>query len=117
VHGLEIGKSYKLKFYYGGTQFLNYNPAPPHEAVIYTFGGISATTPTLDVAAQSFSGWRTATATYTATSTSELLNFLATGPNDLVLLDGVSLNPVPEAGTVGLLGLGIGAIGVARRRK
>jgi len=50
-----------------------------------------------------------------------VLSFLALGtPAGLppfVLLDGVTGTAVPEAATIGLMGLGLGLVAVARRRK
>ena len=52
--------------------------------------------------------------TYTATAASEVLSFLATGTPSGVppfaLLDGVTLNSVPEPGSLALLGIGLIAL-------
>jgi hypothetical protein len=63
------------------------------------------------------------TFTYTATSSSEVLSFLATegspfGGPPLVLLDGVTLTPTPEPSTLLLMSLmcvGLVSVGAFRR--
>jgi hypothetical protein len=72
-----------------------------------------------------FTGWYSETFDYTATSTTEVLSFMADGtPNGeppFALLDGVSLNnvtPAPEPGTLPLLFTGLmGGLGILRSRK
>ena len=72
------------------------------------FGSASATTSPLTIADNAFSGWKTATMAFTATSASEMLSFLARGiapgAPPFMLLDNVALNAeVPEPATWTLL--------------
>jgi hypothetical protein len=63
--------------------------------------------------------WQTQTMNFTATAASEVLEFIAMGtPNGqppFVLLDGVSLQSIPEPTAFGLIGLGLLAIPIANR--
>jgi PEP-CTERM motif len=55
---------------------------------------------------------------FTATSTSEVLSFFANGGPQVppfALLDGVTMNAVPEPGTLPLLAFGVLSLAVVRR--
>ncbi len=93
-----------------------------------SLGGDTRDTATVDVASKGFSGWMTASFDFTATSTSEALQFLSIGgPTSLppvAFLDGVSLTGdvpggVPEPATWAMMGLGFAGLGLVayRRRK
>jgi hypothetical protein len=80
-------------------------------------------TPVANFPAHGFTGWMTTSFTYTATSNSEELSFVAQGtPNGLApvaLLDGVSLTAAPEPASWSTLILGIAGLGAVlgnRRR-
>jgi hypothetical protein len=66
-------------------------------------------------------GWYKVTDTFTASGSSDVLSFLASGtPGNLppmVLLDGVSLTAVPEPATWAMMLVGFGAIGYGLRRR
>ena len=123
INGLVVGDQYTLSFYYAGAQFSQYFGATQQDWQV-TFGGTIVKTPTLSVASQGFSGWQTFSQTFTATSASEVLSFLAQGTPvgipPTTLLDGVSLTQAvaatPEPGSA-LLMLGglIGVVGFGRR--
>ena len=85
-------------------------------------------TSTVDVASRGFTGWMTGSMTFTATSASELLEFVSlgapSGQPPVALLDGVSLTGLtgaaPEPGTWAMMGLGFAGLGLVayrRRRK
>ncbi len=132
INGLNIGDTYTLSFSYAGAQFTD-ALGPNSEGWHVTFGGDSVDTSTLNNASEGFTGWQSFSTTFTASSGSQALTFLATGgPSGLppfALLDGVSLtdtttppptNPsdTPEPGSMGLAISGLlGALGFARRMK
>jgi len=85
--------------------------------------GCSEYTEVLETPNHSFQHWREGSFTFAATSSTEMLNFLAIGaPGGLppiVLLDGVSVMkagaPVPEPVSLSLFGLGFAGLWFARR--
>ena len=130
IGGLTPGNTYQLSFSYAGAQFVD-ALGPNYEGWQVTFGGDSASTSTLNNASMGFTGWQSFSQTFTATSASQTLSFLATGgPSGLppfALLDGVSLtdtttppppppSDTPEPGSMGLaIGGFLGVLGMARR--
>ena len=86
-------------------------------------GNTSQNSSALSIANGGFSGWTTSTMTFTATSASEVLSFLAKGTTPgappFLLLDSVSLTAaVPEPETWAMLLGGLGLVGfMARRRR
>jgi hypothetical protein len=99
VTGLTVGKTYQLTFYNAAAQQQGFDGATTEKWTV-TLGSQAFTTPTINLAAHSFSGWSQVTFYYTATATSETLSFLAAGtPNGeppFSLLGGVDLEPVPD---------------------
>jgi len=131
INGLNAGQDYTLSFYYAGAQFTDATGANT-EGWHVTFGTDSVDTPTLNNASQGFTGWQTFSTTFTATSASQVLTFLATGgPSGLppfALLDGVTLTgsvppppPPPDAPEPASMGLAVsgllGVFALGRRMK
>ncbi len=122
VSGLTVGDTYDLAFYWAGAQQQDFY-GPTTEGWQASLGAQTQSTPTVSIGSQGFSGWMSESFDYTATSTSEVLSFLATGgPNGSVppfcLLDGVSMTQVttPDStSTSVLLGLAVSAMGFAAR--
>ena len=120
-----IGTLYDLSFWVGN----QVNPGGPYgtTSTIEVFvGGVSQGTFTNSGGVGTFTqNWQQFTLGFTALNTStpiELLNkdFFdnSNGLDNIVLLPHGSPPPsVPEPGTLSLFGLGLGALGVARRRK
>ena len=122
VSGLTAGSAYTLSFDYALAQQVGFNGANADNYWQVGFGGTSQDSTALSIANGGFSGWQTATMTFTANGASQVLSFLAKGTAPgappFLLLDGVSLvSAVPEPATWGMLLGGIGLVGVAVRRR
>jgi hypothetical protein len=128
ITGLTSGVTYKLSFYWAGTELSN-RTGFGTVGLTGSFGSDAfATTPYPNANGAgtpgSFSGWMLENFTFTANSTSELLSFLAVGTPSgnlppFALLDGVSLTAVPEPSTWAMMLVGFGGLGYAafRRRR
>lgn len=122
VSGLTIGTSYTLTFDYALGQQVNYTGANSDYWQV-GFGNDTLNSSVLSIAQGGFSGWQTATMTFTATAASEALTFLAKtsspGQPPFMLLDGVTLDAttVPEPSTLSLMLGGIGLAGMLAWRR
>jgi hypothetical protein len=124
INGLVAGDQYVVGFYWAGAQQngVNYNSATT-EQVQVSLGTETISTAIVDVAEHGFSGWEHENFTFTATSDSEVLSFLAQGTPGgeppFALLDGVTMNApsVPEPSSLALVLTGFaGAGGFVRSR-
>ena len=104
ITGLTVGQEYTLSFYWGAAQQSGYT-GNTTEKWTASLGAQSFNTSTYSLASHSFSGWMQQSFTYTATGTSEVLSFLATGtpsgepPFSLladVSMEATSPSPAPE---------------------
>ena len=123
INGLTIGTSYLLTFDFALAQQSGFVGANYDNYWQVGFGKATQNTTKLSIPDDGFSGWKSATMAFTATSASEMLSFLARGTAPgappFMLLDNVALNAeVPEPATWTMLLGGLGLIGfMARRRR
>jgi hypothetical protein len=122
ISGLTLGATYTLTFDYALAQQVGFDGANTNNYWSVLFGNSSYNSTALSIADGGFSGWTTATKTFTASSTSEVLSFLAKtsspGAPPFLLLDNVSLtSAVPEPTTWGMMLGGFGLIGFLARRR
>ena len=103
VSGLTAGQTYAVSFYWGGAQQYTFT-GPTTDQLLVSLGAQTLDTSVISVASHGFSGWLAATLDFTATGSSETLSFLAEGTPvgvpPFALLDGVSMNAVPETPTL-----------------
>lgn len=123
VGGLTSGVDYVLTFDYALGQQAGFDGRNADNYWQVGFGGDTRASSKLSIDNGAFSGWNTATMTFTATSASQVLSFLAMGSSPgappFMLLDNVSMQAaVPEPSTLSLMLGGVGfAVFLARRRR
>ncbi len=117
---MTVGAQYAVSFYWGGAQQSGFTGSTTEQWLV-SLGGQQLATNILPDVNGGFTGWQYTTLTFNATAASETLSFLAAGtPNGqppFSLLDGVSMNQVPEPASMSLFGAGLAALGFVRRRK
>jgi hypothetical protein len=124
ISGLTVGSTYALSFYWAGAQQSGFT-GPTTDSWQVSLGSQTFSTLVESNVSHGFTGWQQQTFTYTATSTSEVLSFLAIGtPNGMPpfsLLDGPSMVAVPEpttivAGALMIIPFGVSAARILRRK-
>jgi hypothetical protein len=121
ITGLTVGQIYVLKFYWAGAQEDSFHGITTDNMTV-TLGSQVATTPTVTVPDEGFSGWSQVTFYYTATSATETLSFLAngtpTGEPPFALLAGVDLEVVPDfSNWLVFIGFGTACIALEMMRR
>lgn len=120
ITGLVVGQQYLLTFYQAAGQQDTFK-GPTTEWWQVTFGSQVQTSDVFSLPQGGTGPWQAQSMTFTASSTSQLLSFLAKGtPNGappIAFLDGVSMQAVPEPSSIALAALGlVGVIGGQLRR-
>lgn len=124
VNGLVVGQTYVLTFQYAFAQQYNWF-GETHQTLTASLGESSWTT-SYTLPSTAFSGWQAATVSFVATSSSEILSFLAGASEQFppmalvgdVALTGPSGEAVPEPASWATIILGLATVGgVARRRR
>ena len=119
ITNLTQGATYVLTFYTAAGQQSGYNQATTEDWKVY-FGSSSQTTTTINNPAAGFTPWSLVTMIFTATTTTEDLEFLAQGtpvggpPMDF--LADINLVQTPEPAGLAVVGAGMLGLLAARRR-
>jgi hypothetical protein len=100
INGLVAGQMYNVSFYWAAAQQYGFNGST-YDAWQVSLGGQTQTTSTVNLDSHGFQPWMHESFTFTADNSSDVLSFLAVGgPGGVppfALLDGVSVNAVPES--------------------
>ncbi|GAB6139308.1 hypothetical protein JCM14076_00370 [Methylosoma difficile] len=124
INGLTVGKAYTLNFWSAAAQQQGYT-GDTTDIWKVDFGSDTQYSTLVNLPSHGFSGWVLNTMNFTASSSSQLLSFLAIGTPSGVppfaLIDGVSLEetkttPTPIPGVAALFGIGLVRL-VSYRRK
>jgi hypothetical protein len=122
LSGLTIGNTYDLSFYMAAGQQSGYEaPGGLTEKLDVTLGGQTLSTPVITFANHGFVDWSLIKLTFTADSVNPILSFLSVGTPDgqppFALLDGVSLEAVPEPSTCLIGTMLFGGLAFRRNRR
>ena len=120
INGLTVGDQYNVSFWWAGAQEFAVDGDTTEQWQV-SLGNQTLYTSVLPNPSHGFTGWKYESLTFTADNSSDVLSFLAVGTPQgtppFVLLDGVTMNAVPEPGTLALsVGGLLGIVGTLRSR-
>ena len=120
INGLTIGRKYVVKFYQAAGQQQGFGGSTTERWSV-SLGGENFLSSLFSLPEGGGGPWEKQSAVFTATSTSQVLSFLAIGTPGgqppISMLDGVSLSAVPEPASWAMLIMGFGLVGAAARRR
>lgn len=119
INGLTPNQTYALSFYWAAAQQYPFSGATSSQWQV-SFGSQTQTTAFANIPTGGFSGWQSQTFDFTASSSSEVLSFLANGSPQVppfALLANVSLQAVPETGSGVAVLAGVACFGLFARRR
>ncbi len=121
VSGLKVNQWYHLTFNYAFGQQYRYGGETQQNLTVGFGASTPVTTATYSLASEGFSGWMNASDTFKASSTSEVLSFLAYGSAPVppfALVSNVSMTAgVPELSTWAMMLAGFACLGFAGYRR
>jgi len=120
IGSLKTGSTYAVSFVWAAAQQTGFTGATTEQWQV-SLGSSQQSTQVVGIPSTGFSGWMSTTFNFVATSSSEVLSFLAngtpTGVPPFALLSNVSLTQVPEPASAALMLTAVAALaGIARRR-
>ena len=121
MSGLTVGQNYKLSFSWAVAQQQGFEaPGGLTEKFVVSLGTQTIETPTISYINHGFKGWFQQTMVFTPTVTNPILSFLSvgtpTGQPPFALLDGVSLEVVPEPSSCLIGAFTLSGLMLRRRR-
>jgi hypothetical protein len=121
LFGLTPGQSVTVTFYWAGAQQHTFDGENTEQMQV-SLGDQTQSTSVYDNSNHGFSGWQQETMTFTATSDSEVLSFLAVGTPSGVppftLLDGVTaMAATPEPSSIAFMLTGLAGVGGMMRTR
>lgn len=120
--GLNVGTAATVTFSFAGAQQHGFTGTTTEQFAV-SLGKQTDYTDILTDVSHGFTGWKTETLTFTPTSSTEVLSFLAigtpAGEPPFSLLDGVSVDssPVPEPASISLMLTGLAGLGGYARKR